>query len=283
LGRNSKIFPPWGNWTGKFAVGVLATVGIIGLTHAQKKDANAGQAEAKKTFETLCASCHGLDGRGGERGPDLVTRAEVAGKSDAELGRILKEGKTAGGMPPFASFGTRRIAALVSYLRSLQGVRTEAKLPGNPARGKNLFFGKANCSQCHMVSGQGGFWGQDLTRYGGKRGAAEILAVISNPNKDLDPRRGLVTVELADSTRLTGLARNEDNFSLQLQTADGRFHLLSKSEIRSQRYEGKLPMPADYATTLSSSELDDLVSFLIDAANANKGDQSKSESDDFDE
>ena len=281
--RNSKILPLRGQGTGKLAVAALATVGIVGVTCAQKKDANGDQAEAKNTIETVCAPCHGLDGRGGERGPDLVSRAEVSAKSDAELGRILQEGEATGGMPPFAGLGTRRIAALVSYLRSLQGVRTAVKLPGNPARGRNLFFGKADCSQCHMVSGQGGFFGQDLTRYGGKRDAAEIRAVISNPNKDLDPRRGLVTVELADSTRLSGLARNEDNFSLQLQTADGRFHLLGKAEIRSQKYEGKLPMPADYATTLTSSELDDLVSFLMDAAKANKGDPSKSASDDFDE
>lgn len=243
----------------------------------------SGPAEANKTFEAVCASCHGLDGRGGERGPDLVSRAEVTGKSDADLGRILKEGKTAAGMPSFAGYGAERLAALVSYLRNLQGANKEVRLPGNPAQGKALFFGKAKCAECHMISGRGGFFGQDLTRYGGKRAAEDIRSAIVNPNKDLDPRRGLVTVVLADSSRVTGLARNEDNFSLQVQSVDGTFHLLKKSQIRNQTYEGKLPMPADYGTALSSTELNDLVSFLLRAASAEPANKVKDDDDDYEE
>ena len=33
-----------------------------------------GLLEAKVAFDNACASCHGLDARGGERGPDLVSR-----------------------------------------------------------------------------------------------------------------------------------------------------------------------------------------------------------------
>ena len=266
----------------KLVIAGVCLAGVAAVRGAQQSDPRPKE-DAKKTFETVCASCHGLDARGGERGPDLVSRAEVVGKNDAELNRILSEGKAAAGMPSFAAFGAQRISALVGYLRLLQGANREARLPGNPAHGKALFFGKATCSQCHMINGQGGFLGQDLSRYGGKRDAGEIRAVITNPNKDLDPRRGLVTVVLADATQLTGLARNEDNFSLQLQTPDGAFHLLDKAEIRSQTYQGKSPMPANYATTLSASELDDLISFLIRTANTDKGRQGDHGDDDWDD
>src|SRR5438034_10794037 len=47
--------------------------------------------EAKAAFDTACASCHGLDARGGERGPDLVSRSEVARKTAAELRKIRSE------------------------------------------------------------------------------------------------------------------------------------------------------------------------------------------------
>ena len=110
-----------------------------------------------------------------------------------------------------------------------------------------------------------------------------IRAAIINPNKDLDPRRGLVTVALADSNRLTGLARNEDNFSLQLQTPDGTFHLLNKADILRLTYDGKSAMPADYGSTLSTTELNDLVSFLLRTADAEKASKAKEAEDDVDD
>lgn len=228
------------------------------------KSPAAPREEAKTVFEAACASCHGLDARGGERGPDIVSRPEAVRKRDAELVKILTDGKISTGMPSFASYGTARLSALVAYLRTLQGHNKILSPPGEPARGKTLFFGKAKCAECHMAGGRGGFFGQDLTAYAARMGADDVRTAIVNPNKDLDPRRGLVTVILADSTALSGIARNEDNFSLQMQTEDGLFHLLSKSDVRHLIYTGKSPMPSDYGHTLSSQELNDLVCYLLD-------------------
>lgn len=239
----------------------LSAQNRLGRT-ASKTNA-VGLLEAKVAFDNACASCHGLDARGGERGPDLVSRPEIVRKTDAELRKILTDGKAAAGMPSFASYAPARLAALVAYLRSLQGGGKMPPLPGDPGRGEALFFGKAQCAECHMISGQGGFFGQDLTAYGTRMGAEDIRSAIVNPNKDLDPRRGLATVVLADSTTLSGMARNEDNFSLQLQTPDGAFHLLNKSDIKDLTYTGRSPMPSDYGAILSSEELNDLVSYLL--------------------
>jgi cytochrome c oxidase cbb3-type subunit III len=230
------------------------------------KSPPAPREEAKTVFEAACASCHGLDARGGERGPDIVSRSEVVRKTDAELLKILTDGKTAEGMPAFAPYGSEKLSALVVYLRTLQGRGKVTSLPGDPIRGKALFLGKAKCAECHMVRGQGGFFAQDLTAYATRMDSNEVRAAIINPNKDLDPRRGLVTVTLADSTTFSGIARNEDNFSLQLQTPDGLFHLLSKSDVRDLIYTGKSPMPSDYGYTLSSQELNDLVGYLLDTS-----------------
>jgi putative heme-binding domain-containing protein len=240
------------------------------LVDAQGKPASATptvsaarRTEAKATYESVCATCHGLDARGSERGPDIVSRPEVVRKSDAQLFGILKNGMTAAGMPAFSAFGSVKLNALVAYLRTLQGGGGQAPLPGNAANGKILFFGKANCAECHMVSGQGGFFGPELTTYAARLDAEQVRADIVNPNKDLDPRRGLVSVTLNNSTSLSGLARNEDNFSLQLQTPDGVFHLLNKSDIRAQTYAGISAMPSDYGSRLSGAELNDLISFLL--------------------
>jgi putative heme-binding domain-containing protein len=227
-------------------------------------EANAAiQADAKQTYESVCAACHGLDARGGERGPDIASRPEVARKTDAELAQILANGKPAGGMPSFSSFGVARISAMVAYLRTLQGRGKVIALPGDPERGRALFFGKAKCSECHSLAGQGGFFAPDLAGYSGSLDVNELRTKILDPDRGLDPRRGLVHVVLSDGAELTGAARNEDNFSIQLQTADGTFHLLSKSDVRAQTYVGASGMPRDYGSTLTAAELNDVISFLL--------------------
>src|SRR5215470_2442283 len=149
---------------------LLATPAIV-LSAQNKPVANSSETnaarrtEAKTTFESICASCHGLDARGAERGPDIASRLEVVRKTDAELVKILADGRAAQGMPSFASYGRGKLSALVAYLRMLQGRSKETALPGDTVRGRALFFGKAKCAQCHMVGGQGGFFAQDLTGF----------------------------------------------------------------------------------------------------------------------
>src|SRR5215813_12087380 len=63
-------------------------------------------AEARQTFENRCAACHGLDGRGGERAPDLATSPKTQNRTDAALAQIITNGIPAGGMPSFNSLDT---------------------------------------------------------------------------------------------------------------------------------------------------------------------------------
>ena len=240
------------------------------------------RGEAQALFGSLCASCHGLNARGGERAPDIVTRPEVTRKSDAELADIVRAGRTSAGMPGFSSLGPEKIADLVAYLRELQARGKGTVLPGDPDRGKELFFGKAKCAQCHAMNGQGGFLGADLTSYAARLSVEEVAERITNPDKGLDPRKGTVEVALRDTGKLSGFVRNEDNFSLQLQTADGVFHLLNKTDIQTQIYTGKSGMPTNYASTLTTSEVNDIVSYLLRVANAD-GAQKKQPSADHDE
>jgi len=265
----------------------LAIGSSVAVWSAQKKpegnaDGRSLQA-AKATFESVCAACHGLDGRGGERGPDIASRPDVVHKTDVSLLATIRQGKPAAGMPAFASYGDKQLSALVVYLRTLQGAGKQNSAVGDPAAGKALFFGKAKCSECHMVAGQGGFLAPDLTRYAATKTADQVHTAIVAPNKDRDPRRGLVTVTLADSAVLTGVPRNEDNFSLQLQTPDGRFHLLSKANIVALVREAKSAMPSDYARTLSATERNDLIGYLLRTAGSDGARKSATNLEDGDD
>jgi cytochrome c oxidase cbb3-type subunit III len=215
-----------------------------------------------------CAGCHGADGNGGDKAPSLAARSKASNRSDSELFRIVHDG-TQSGMPPFAQIGDANIRAVIQYVRGLADTvattdaRTEAAVTGDVEAGRALYFGKGQCSKCHLMHGKGGFIAQNLTNYGRTRAAEAILEAIKNPDNPLVPSSQAVTVKTRTGATLTGVLRNEDAFSLALQTEDGRFHLLSRSDVADVLYAGRSLMPRDYGTRLSSKELNDLVSFLI--------------------
>ncbi len=223
-------------------------------------------AEARQTFENRCAACHGLDGRGGERAPDIATSPKTQNRTDAELTQIITNGIPTGGMPSFSSLDAQTIKALVKYLRILQGKSESAAMPGNPAAGKTLFFAKARCSQCHLAAGSGGFLGPDLSTYARRRPAEEIRDAITKPATLPGLGRSEVTVTPRNGPALTGVLRNEDNFTLQFQSPDGAFHSVTKADVASISHSKTPLMPTDYATALSTAELNDLVSFLMSTA-----------------
>jgi len=216
----------------------------------------------RKSYEGRCATCHGLDGRGGEHAPGIANSRTVQGERDKVLAQFVRAGNPRAGMPAFSYLSENELMALVRYLRSLSGITKVEPVKGDPVRGERLFFAKAQCGDCHMLAGKGGFIATDLLDFAVAHSPEEIRAAIVRPNEKLLPGQEVISVETAAGERLTGVARNEDNFSLQLQGTDGEFHLLMKSQIAKLERTGRSLMPADYGTRLSSAELDDLVSYI---------------------
>jgi cytochrome c oxidase cbb3-type subunit 3 len=173
-------------------------------------------------------------------------------------------------MPAFRSLSSSDTKAVVGYVRTLQGARQVVKLPGNSGRGKTLFFGKAECSQCHMVGGKGGFIASDLSGYARTHDVEQIRSAITNPATITDRQARLIIATSHGGEKYVGRIRNEDNFSLQLQTLDGAFHFISKSDLDGLESDPNGLMPSGYGTSLTVTELDDVISFLISAANASR-------------
>jgi len=223
----------------------------------------SGRATAgKEAFSANCAGCHGLDGKGGERAPDIAARPQVRQLSDEAILQVLQKGVPNSTMPSFGFLDLKTRQSLVAYLRTLQGAAPATKLPGDAQHGREVFFGKGGCATCHMVRGQGGFFASDLSNSAQGRSPESIRDAIVAPNRDLDPRRRTVLATLSNGTTVEGIARNEDNFSIQLLSPDGTIHLLPKRSLAKLAYRDQSPMPADYGTKLSSADLDDLVNFL---------------------
>lgn len=88
---------------------------------ASRPDAEAG---GRKVFLQRCATCHGGDGRGTSKGPDL-THADVQSQSDGALFWKIGGGNTRAGMPTFSFLPEAQRWQLVLRLRTLASAALE--------------------------------------------------------------------------------------------------------------------------------------------------------------
>ena len=73
----------------------------------------------RKLFEQHCAECHGLDAKGGRRGPNLLA-SQVQHATPGELFWILTNGVVRQGMPVWSRLPEPQRWQIVSYLNSLR-------------------------------------------------------------------------------------------------------------------------------------------------------------------
>ena len=166
------------------------------------------------------------------------------------------------------SLGEKRVDALVAYLRVLQGITSTVPvtLPGDPQAGEAIFFAHGSCSQCHMVDGRGGFMADDLSDYARGRSASSIESAIVHPANRPDDQGHWVNVETAGGQTIAGLVRARTNFTVVIQSQNGAFLSIPTDTIRSLTVSKQPYMPQDYAATLSSKQLNDLISYLLKSA-----------------
>ena len=226
-------------------------VSEINLSRANTRNLQASDpalmAAGQRHFAAHCAHCHGADGKGGERGPDIISTQRARRRSASELTDLIRNGIPANGMPAFR-LPERELQELTAFLRSRSAPAAESAMAGNVAAGEAFFFGKGNCSSCHMIQGRGGLRGPDLSELGLERTLPEIEQSLRNPDAQIRTGFRLVSVRLRDGQRLRGFARNESNYDLQLQSLDGKFHLLRKDEIAALNRETASLMPEVKAT-----------------------------------
>jgi cytochrome c oxidase cbb3-type subunit III len=251
----------------QFACIGLVVVGLFSsfilLAQQQPASSPAERSDGAALFASSCAGCHGSDGRGGEHAPNIATSSEVQQLNDSDLLGIVKNGLPGSGMPAFGWMGQEKVTATMLYLRKLQGRENIVELPGDPHRGELLFTGKAQCSNCHMISGKGGYIGSDLSLYGADASPEAIRTVILNPDKSLPSQKRATGVLTKSGQAFAGMLRADDNFSLSLQTTDGAFHFFQKSDLAKIDIGSHSLMPTNYGSTLSSADVDDLLSYLI--------------------
>ena len=239
------------------------------------RTAKAGEFE----FRINCALCHGLGARGGGRGPDLTRAHKRHGDSDGDLFRNISQGIPGTVMPANGTNGQgvgmtdEEIWQIITYLRSIQ-VKAPLRNLGNAMHGKQLFYGDANCSTCHMVEGKGGRVGPDLTSVGTSRTVESLVESVrkpsqrlawglTEPTKEFAQQYETVTVVTASGEEIKGVTLNEDSFSLQFMDTAEQIHLFEKGKLRSITKSRKSLMPSYDAGTLTDRDLSDIIAYLL--------------------
>jgi cytochrome c oxidase cbb3-type subunit 3 len=282
--RLGKQWPRRSNLLFLCACGALVVCAAAGVAlHAQDKNPFSGDANAAKLgesqFRANCAFCHGLGARGGGRGPDLTRAQKRHGNADADLFRTINEGVPGTAMPPNGAtqqgvgMTEEEIWQVISYIRSVQA-KAPAQALGNAVHGKELFYGSATCSMCHMIQGKGGRLGPDLSTTGAARSTEYLVESVRSPSrrlaqgiseamKEFSQEYETVAVVTADGTKLVGVVLNEDHFTLQMMDMRENLHLFEKDKLRSWEKSRESLMPAYDQKTLTDKDLQDVIAYLL--------------------
>jgi len=214
-----------------------------------------------KLFVGSCSVCHGIDGRGSARGPDLTQGLVVNRGTDDEVSQVIRNGVPGSSMPP-SDFPQAEVRQIVAFIRSLSIKAAQLSVAGDLNAGRQVFFGKGRCSECHMIRGEGGLLGPELSNLGAERTLAEIRQSILQPGASAERKYKPLTVVTEAGEKITGVLRNRDNFSLQMIDQNGRLRFFLARDLRKVEAREKSLMPDNYETLLRSEELQDLLTYL---------------------
>ena len=238
-----------------------------------------GKPEAVHEGEILynqhCTGCHGPNGSDGEIGPAIVSGEHTSlGVSDAQVFNTIKNGVPGTPMGP-QKLPADEIWKITAYIHALRGTAIDSPLPGNVTRGEQIFWGKGQCGNCHMLGGKGGLTAPDLNNVAGTRKASTIIDALTKEQhheygsggahlKSLPPMDSYLPVHVttADGKAIDGILLNQDGYSLQMIGDDQRLHAFDLARLRRIDIEPKSLMPTDYNKRLTPEEFKDLLAFL---------------------
>ena len=244
----------------RLAVLLIPLAGFGQARNPYASDPVAAEA-GRGIFRIYCAPCHGLTAQGG-RGPDLTLGVYNAGERDSDLHGVILHGVTGSEMAGYADrLGADNIWKVVTYIRSAAR-KDGSAAKGDAANGEKLFWGKGQCGRCHAVGVKGGTFGPELTIIGRKRSAKYLTESVVDVDRDITPGYFRVIVETRDGKQIRGVQRGYDNFSAQLETADGQYMSFTRDEVKSMKREFRSMMPDNYGKLFSAGEVEDVVAYM---------------------
>jgi cytochrome c oxidase cbb3-type subunit III len=212
-------------------------------------------------FNKTCTACHGMDGGEGERAPALVGDRRFFRLSESALYDTIKHGIPGTAMPALG-LPDDDIWRIVVFIRAMRSSASEVDVPGNVEQGKAIFAGKGGCLKCHMLDSKGGTIGPDLSNIGAQITLKRLKESLSVDSRAIPNGYLPIKVQTKKGETLEGIAKNIDDFSIQLLDYQNHLHLLDRSELRSVVQSNTSLMPHNYDKVLTAEEYQDLLAML---------------------
>lgn len=218
-------------------------------------------AEAgRQLYNRTCTGCHGPDGGEGERAPSLDANRRYFRVSEAAIFEVVKNGIPGTPMPS-TNLPDAEIWKIVAFIRNVRATASDLVVPGNVSNGMAVFRGDGGCVRCHMIRGQGGVLGPDLSSIGAQLPLKKLHETLTKPRPIPQGYRPVSVTTLRGLT-ISGVARNSDAFSLQVLDEKGKLHLLDTKELRTVTYGKESLMPHNFDRKLTAEQYRDLVAML---------------------
>jgi putative membrane-bound dehydrogenase-like protein len=130
---------------------------------------------------------------------------------------------------------------------------------GDASKGKLVF--KDQCLKCHILNGEGGKVGPDLTGMAAHP-REELLIHILDPSRSVEGNFVQYSVATNDGRVLNGLMASESKSAIELLDAEGKTHTIQREDIEEMSASRKSLMPEGFEKQVSPSGIADLLAFL---------------------
>lgn len=140
-----------------------------------------------------------------------------------------------------------------------RGRRVLARGSGSPVLGRTVF--RTTCASCHVLFGEGGQIGPDLTSHD-RSDPQALLGHVASPSAAIREGYETTVVITDDGRTLSGFVVGEDPGMLFLRTADGRTVPVPREGIEERRLSPVSIMPSGLLRGLDDQQIRDLFAYL---------------------
>jgi putative heme-binding domain-containing protein len=131
--------------------------------------------------------------------------------------------------------------------------------PGDPHRGQTVF--RNLCAQCHMIYGEGGTVGPDITA-NGRASFDQLLSNVFDPSLVIGPAYQVTTVVTKDGRNLTGLITEDNEQRVVVRMPGEGEETVLRNNVKYTRVSKLSMMPEGLEASAEKKDLADLFAFL---------------------